>query len=639
MICNLLNSKKLSFFALIFILFICTTLFSQSKKEIFGSTIWLKTENNNFDTKLETKTSGLLNFNPQINLIQESFTKKIKNSIQKQSSLFLVFKTDNKDETNLILLERTNFKSLITSKKIISDNETLLNKGDAKKGTILSYLISNNSELNRKNGSLTFDDAILNDKENKTQLMELIYIPKVISENNRNKIESYLSIKYGISLLGEQNYTDSRGTMIWEFKSNKDFKYRVTGIGNDAFFDLNQKQSGNSDKEGLYIGVNKLEKTNAENKNKIENQSFLIWSDNNKSVLIGKNDEENEVKKMDRVWKIQTSINSLKSFTNTEIKINKKEMIFEPLIKNLKNLKSNFWMVIDSANSTTINYTNAKYIKSNFEDDENLIFNKVNWEAKSNYLFTFIKAPRFFAVTETTNLICNIDIKGNAKIKIVGGISPYIVKIVSKNYDNNFVTNEANIKIENLVSGKYQLNITDKNGEILKSEFLIDSFINNPVSLNSEYYLENNKVVISPIVNNSEEEFKFEWILNDKTISTEKSFTATSTGSYKLYVTNLSGCKKEIVFDVKTKLNQVDGQWIVFPNPVKSAEDFSIQFRLKEESKVVVTIDDLDGRILDRKDLNSIKEYDYKNNLLVAGTYLVVVSINGEITTTKLLVK
>ncbi len=633
------NSKNRFFIASIYFLFISFTLFSQSKKEIFGSTIWLKTDNNNSDSKLETKTSELLNFNPQINLNQESFSKKIKNSIQKQSSLFLVFKTYSKDETNFILLERTNFKSLITSKKIISDNETLLNKGDEKKGTILSYLISNNVSLNRKNGSLTFDDALLNDKENKTQIMELIYVPKVISENNRNKIESYLSIKYGISLLGDQNYTDSKGTIIWEFKSNKDFKYRVTGIGNDVFFDLNQKQSGNSDKDGLYIGLNKLEKTNFENKNKIENQSFLVWSDNNKSVLIGKNDEDNELKKMDRVWKIQTIAKSLKSFTNTEIKINKKEMIFEPLIKNSKNLKSSFWMVIDSINSTTINYTNAKYIKSNFEDDENLIFNNVNWESKSNYLFTFIKAPRFFAVTETTNPICKVEVQGSAKIKIVGGISPYTIKIVSKNYDYNYVTNEANIKIENLVLGKYQLSITDKNGEILKSEFLIDSFTNNPVRLNSEYYLENNKVEISPIIANLEEEFKFEWTLNDKTISSEKSFTATSTGSYKLFVTNFSGCKKEIVFDVKTKSNQVDGQWVVFPNPVKSAEDFSIQFRLKEESKVVITIDDLDGRTLDKKDLNSIKEYDYKNNLLTSGTYLILVSINGEITTTKLLVK
>ncbi len=633
------NSKKCIFFALFFIVFISSTLFSQSKKEIFGSTIWLKTETKNSDTKLETKTSELLNFNPQINLLDESFSKKIKNSIQKQSSLFLVFKTDNKDETNFILLERTNFKTLITSKKIISDNEILLNKGDAKKGTILSYLISNNSSLNRKNGSLTFDDALLNDKENKTHLMELIYIPKVISEYNRNKIESYLSIKYGISLLGDQNYTDSKGSTIWEFKSNKDFKYRVTGIGHDGFFDLNQKQSGNSNKDGLYIGVNKIEKNNAENKNTIENQSFLIWSDNNKSVLIDKNEESNDVEKMERVWKIQTSAKSLKSYTNTEIKINKKEMVFEPLIKNSKNLKRNFWMVIDSTNSTTIDYTKAKYIKSNFEDNENLIFNKVNWEAKSNYLFTFIKAPQFFAVTETTNPICNIDLQGIAKIKIVGGTSPFKVKIVSKNYDNNFVTNEANIKIENLVSGNYELDITDKNGEVLKNNFTIDSFTNNPVSLNTEYFLQNDKVVISPIIANPEEDFKFEWALNDKTISNEKSFIASATGSYKLFVTNILGCKKEIPFEVKTKSNQIDGQWVVFPNPVKAAEDFSIQFRLKEESTVVVTINDLDGRTLDRKNLNSIKEYDYKNNLLTAGTYLILVSINGEITTTKLLVK
>ena len=78
----------------------------------------------------------------------------------------------------------------------------------------------------------------------------------------RNRIQSYLGIKYGITLGTNgvsQDYANSDGTVIWDQSANTGYNYDIAGIGRDDASELNQKQSSSvnkvSDGTGLTQGI------------------------------------------------------------------------------------------------------------------------------------------------------------------------------------------------------------------------------------------------------------------------------------------------------------------------------------------------------------------------------------------------
>ncbi|RLD25902.1 MAG: hypothetical protein DRI75_12645, partial [Bacteroidetes bacterium] len=112
----------------------------------------------------------------------------------------------------------------------------------------------------------------------------------------RNRIQSYLGIKYGITLGTNgtsQDYVDSDGTVIWDQSVNTGYNYDIAGIGRDDASELNQKQSssvndatdGSGPIEGvLTIGLTDIYNTNsdniASNANILNNKEFLMWGNN-----------------------------------------------------------------------------------------------------------------------------------------------------------------------------------------------------------------------------------------------------------------------------------------------------------------------------------------------------------------------
>tara|TARA_R110001583_G_scaffold35585_3_gene118231 strand:+ start:30730 stop:37086 length:6357 start_codon:yes stop_codon:yes gene_type:complete len=111
----------------------------------------------------------------------------------------------------------------------------------------------------------------------------------------RNKIQSYLAIKYGITLGvngTSQDYVDSSGALIWDINTgvpvNDVFNYNITGIGRDDASELNQKQSKTvNTANDITIGLNEIATTNNLNTNTFTtDKTFLVWGNDN-AVLTG----------------------------------------------------------------------------------------------------------------------------------------------------------------------------------------------------------------------------------------------------------------------------------------------------------------------------------------------------------------
>lgn len=159
-----------------------------------------------------------------------------------------------------------------------------------------SVFLNDNSEI--AVGSMM--DRNDNGNRHNGKIAEVIHYPWDLSDMERQKVESYLAIKYGISL--DTNYIASDGTTIWNTGS---FDNDIAGIGKDILSGLDQKQSKSASGNFFAMGLGVVDSTNVANTNQFAaDKTFTIWGHNG-AVLDFANLLENDHKYASRLWKLQ----------------------------------------------------------------------------------------------------------------------------------------------------------------------------------------------------------------------------------------------------------------------------------------------------------------------------------------------
>ncbi|WP_168735506.1 S-layer homology domain-containing protein [Cohnella fermenti] len=137
---------------------------------------------------------------------------------------------------------------------------------------------------------------------------DLIVYDRVLSDVERQRISSYLSLKYGYTI-DSNDYLDSTGDKVWDSVTNATYHHNIGGIARDDASALNQKQS-NSTNSGnqVIIGLGGIEEKNSDNTAQfLSDKQYLVWGDNNQpfayTVPIG------DRARTQRVWKIQNTGN------------------------------------------------------------------------------------------------------------------------------------------------------------------------------------------------------------------------------------------------------------------------------------------------------------------------------------------
>ncbi|GAA3623736.1 LamG-like jellyroll fold domain-containing protein [Flavivirga jejuensis] len=154
------------------------------------------------------------------------------------------------------------------------------------------------------------------------RIAEIFTFSELLDADDRQKIESYLGIKYGITLgsrssnEANKNYVNSFGTTIWDATANSGFNYFVAGIGRDSNSDLNQKQSKSlHNGYEVTIGLGDIYETNSANNNEFaKDGDFLVWGTNkgtfsgtNTNIVTISSGVTTSLTRIDRKWKIVES--------------------------------------------------------------------------------------------------------------------------------------------------------------------------------------------------------------------------------------------------------------------------------------------------------------------------------------------
>ncbi|CAN5441032.1 hypothetical protein BH09BAC3_BH09BAC3_30300 [soil metagenome] len=145
-------------------------------------------------------------------------------------------------------------------------------------------------------------------------IAEVVFYNRTLSSIERNKINTYLAIKYGITLNQSSltNYLASDGiTVLYPTTTTHSaYRYNITGIGQDPVSSLVQTSS-------LSTNVNPI--VGMSTPSNLNDYEFLIWGDNNGSITTPNTVDVGApvIRRIARAWKVAEKNGDLGTVTIT----------------------------------------------------------------------------------------------------------------------------------------------------------------------------------------------------------------------------------------------------------------------------------------------------------------------------------
>ena len=131
-----------------------------------------------------------------------------------------------------------------------------------------------------------------------------------LTSAERNRIQSYLAIKYGITLSSTVDYVRSSGGVIYpSTTTHSSYVHDIAGIGRDDDSDLDHSDSQSQNANSV---------VRITNPSSLGNNDFLVWGSNNGSLTVPSASDlpTGIVRKLSRIWRVKET-NDVGNFTLT----------------------------------------------------------------------------------------------------------------------------------------------------------------------------------------------------------------------------------------------------------------------------------------------------------------------------------
>lgn len=224
-------------------------------------------------------------------------------------------------------------------------------------------------------------------------------VGKTFLNHEVNSIESYLCIKYGLTL-NQTNDNDNDGTLgtdytlsdsnatAWDDAANVGYINDIAGIGRDDFFGLNQKQSKSENNDAIVtISLGSFAIDNPSNTNLFPKDTIaLMWANNNGSLTTWNKTEtpasSNLMYRIGREWKIEENLGDVGM---VEVRVDSASLPIPSMLGN------RLYVVVDedkNGNFTNGNLRVSQMTKTagvwktniNFIDGEVFTFMYIQWD-------------------------------------------------------------------------------------------------------------------------------------------------------------------------------------------------------------------------------------------------------------------
>lgn len=169
-----------------------------------------------------------------------------------------------------------------------------------------------------------FDTNSFNNTAFKGYCPELLVYGRLLTPGERRKVESYLAMKYGITLNG--SYLDSDGNLVWDRDEAGAYHHRVTAVSRNDSGDFNQPMSATSYEEGpAYSSLPENDSYHNSNSyglpseshllvmgreygNPMQDRHSLLWGDDGGELKTHTSPNDTLWHIMNRTWLVKTNV-------------------------------------------------------------------------------------------------------------------------------------------------------------------------------------------------------------------------------------------------------------------------------------------------------------------------------------------
>ncbi|MFP3591795.1 T9SS type A sorting domain-containing protein [Chryseobacterium sp. SIMBA_038] len=604
------------------LLFVFLELFLFSQTTMFGPVSGLAFRKNSVkQTVLQTDTlqDRLINYHLIKDNSSQNFFKKLSVSLN-QPTFFMVGNkfggTENKVYAKI-------GSSVISNLGITDFSDSLKVTNQEINSKILTFT---KRDVNKRINPIVF----FNKRTDKKILIpEVLVFDNNLSDIDTQKIETYLSIKYGITInnISEKNYISSSDQILWDSKKNKNYNFRITGIGRDDAFELYQKQSTNSNEGNVTVAIDSLKLTNNFNTGTIENGNFLLWGDNNQALTFKEADllSQHPGKDMLRMWKMQNRSG------NGQVQVTNMYAVLPAQPSGNSIRLRVFQSETDYQNDISANITGKKI------NDTLYVFKDILWDVNKDGIDYFTFSLNDNQSDLNIQLASNCEDLGNnlIKISVPANIIPFDYSLQSLT-TNQMVVNMTQgtnnqLVFNNLNPDNYKLVLKKQGYNDIVRTFDLQGVVNQ--NIDTSYLWEGTPIELD--LNTG----SFQYVLtrpNGQT-TTIAPYFLNGTGNYQLKIKNKLGC--EVIKNL-TVLNRADYESQqttslfkkiqVSPNPSRDG-NISIRVELKSAKPLTVKVFNSMGVLVKQGQYNSASEFTIPMSIPpVAGYYSIKVFIPEE---------
>ncbi|CAA9225508.1 MAG: hypothetical protein AVDCRST_MAG56-951 [uncultured Cytophagales bacterium] len=468
----------------------------------------------------------------------------------------------------------------------------------------------------------------------KGSIAELMVYDRALGFLERLQAESYLAIKYGITLPGG-NYVNSKEKIVWHGEQDQKFANRVAGIGRDDAFGLYQKQSASTREAArlLVLSAGPPAADNATNTTPIENGNFLLWGDDNAALTLAKGQGADSLLALvARKWLMKATGTTANQIP-TELRINLKLLPKEPL---------GYWLVIDRSGGGNFSTDALEYIQPDKVLGDSIVaFSNVRWDTdgSGSDRFGLARAGRTLPLlTQLANPTCASPAGGRVAVEIVGGQGTYAYQLTgTKNGFSRRWQGTGTVEQTGLPAGSYTLKVTGEDKSTVQRHFTLTAPNALAVDLGQDRQLAAGKEIVldagtripavTPVTYTWENNYGFR--------SKAAQVNITQSGIYTVTVTNAEGCSctDQVIIG-----GQVARQFDVSPNLVRSGSTYQVNVSLEEASAARVKVYDTKGVLHGQMQGNDQAHYQFTGTGPQPGAYTVVLETPKGIETRKLVI-
>lgn len=283
---------------------------------------------------------------------------------------------------------------------------------------------------------------------------EYVVYNRQLSDVERQRVESCLALKYGISL--RSSYLNSRGAVIWNAYTNKAYGHRIAGIITDSQSALHIGK-GRSCEDGAFLTVYA--------RKRLSDGQSLLWGDDNGRLAFATSKAYG--KWLGRKWSTSAT-----NMTGTEVDLvadSRQLRQIQPLSDG-----ESYYLAVDPTGTGQFSVKTLLYYKAEKISGDSIVFQNV--KPGRNDVFTLRTARDMFTTIEVRQPGEKNGSTGSLDVRVTGGVPPYRMKLCRERLSVFDRTSGDSLQTaEGLAEGKYLLSTTDRMGNVAENEFQVST--------------------------------------------------------------------------------------------------------------------------------------------------------------------